>query len=563
MKKLLSMYLSILAISCLPLEAVLAQSKVSNSPNQSYNVTSFGAQCAGVQVTDGVSALGSPTIASASGRFTSRMVGWVAVVNFAAAGGRQLVTTVKAYNSATSITLLANAGASSSRETVSLYPDDTDALIKAFGAAAAAKVSIILPAGRICGFANPGSNVNRGLSFPALYLNGGQLWLGQTGPTTDTGVSLEPTSDGFKIVGPGVIDGLYQTDQGIVQANAAALEFQNGAGTINGVQIVGNVVIQNTKGRAFSVIRPNNLHISDLTVRNCGDYKYVPPSGDEEIGRSMCGQVDGASGNLTISNYTSINAAQSGLLISNSTDPHFHAVLNNLHFFGNAYYGLDVEEIAGTVEVNKIENRQTEAGGSRSFVFGGSIFLDTRNIEYGNFTHTNMNGNGLVVETQPGGKAQIASWNIANGTVSGTSVAHNGGIYIAWQNVGNPERIRLAHIHYDTINFAPYSAPACTASNPFLDALILEDIHASGLARSKATSFAPDGNPNELIYVKVTDSSLGSIDIASAGANKKELFFDLANVSITGPGSFFGGHMAGIVSGSAGIRNPQGSFTCP
>ena len=506
------------------------------------NVAMCGARCTGMQIADGRSTGGSPLITSAEARWTPAMVGWRAVVNKAGSSGRQIDTTVVAVFGAHSLALAVSAGTTGSGETVSIYPDDTAALDDAIAAASKAKIAVELPARAICGYANPGRSVFKQIAAPGLLLNSGTLWLGQTGPGIDDGVGLQFSANGSKIVGPGTISGLYQTDQGSPQLNTAAALF---SGTI-GSSITGHVTIENTKGRAFLADRVKNFTVTDVVVRDCGDFVYQhTPVVDDQLGRSMCGQVTAPSGTLTISNYTGNNASQAGLLVYGPTDTAFRAAISNCHFSGNGYYGLDLEEISGSITLSNCEQRGNGKTPSGAILYGGYIARDVARLSAVNVSSSLIDSNAFVIESVDS-QANMLDWSIDGLTVSGTPDRHGAAIYIALTWQGKPQRVALSDVSYDSLTLYANS-PGCSTVAPRQQLLTFDKLRASRLyTAGPQTVFSPQGNPGQIMYVYGRNSDLGTFSMKPLGANQDAMFFDMSGVMVNGA-----------------IANSPSPFRCP
>lgn len=525
---------------------------------QAYQFTWFGAVCGGVQVSDGISASGSAFVSSASAKWAGVKVGWVGVVDGAASGGQQLVTTVATVATPSSVSLAAPAGASGTGETISLYPDDTAALDATWTAAGTAGVAASLPNGDTCGYANPGSGVIKTISANGLNLNNGNLWLGQTGPTVDWGVGLAFPGNNKLVVGPGTIDGLYQTNQSIAQFNTHAVSFTGG----NNDGITGSVVIQNTKGQAFNTGVVSNFRLTDLLVQNCGDFSYQHSSTPGDMfGRSMCGAIFSATQNLTISGYTALNAAQSGLLIETVTDSSFHAAITNCYFSGNGYYGLDVEDTSGAFDIANCENYGNSLAPSGALIYGGYVFRDVPYISAVNIRSYLTDTNALVMQSTDSG-ANLDSWNLANIEIGGTSATHGGQISLAFNSPGAfPQRVSLKNVNYDRL-FLSVAGSACDATRPKQQLLSFDNINSSQLFSGMQTLFLPNAGTGEWTYVQGSDSNLGNSGYDSVGATNNTVGLDLFRVQTNGA----------IAVGGAGatpdyiaptLTNPITSFTCP
>lgn len=486
-----------------------------------------GVRCGGQHVSDGRSTAGSPVITSSAARWTSAMVGWRVVVNKAGPSGQQIDTAVAAVGANGSLILSTPAGASRSGEAVSVYPDDTAGLDAAFAAAGKPGLFVQLPAGNVCGYANPGARIFKQVSGPGLLLNGGALWLGHTGPAMDTGVGLQFSANGSVVRGPGTINGLYQTDQNSGQYNTTAVLFSHTTGSA----ISGHVTIQNTKGRAFLGDTVKNFSLTDVTVRDCGDFSFHPPANmDIMVGRSMCGQVTAPGGNLTVRNYTGINAAQAGLLVYGPTDAIFRASISGCHFSGNGYYGLDLEEISGSVTVSDCEQTGNGQEPSPQLIYGGYIIRGLAHFSATNVRSSLTDSNAFVM-LSAGGKLQ--DWSIDGLTLTGTPARHAATLYVSFADSGYPEHVSLKNVTYDNWTMYVNGAP-CTLSSPRRQLLSFQNVRASGLHTSTQTELDFQANPGQKTYVEGRNSDLGIATIKALTGNKSAIFLDLAAVHMIG-----------------------------
>lgn len=526
-----------------------------------YNVTWFGAQCGGVQIINGVSTSGSPTVTSASNLWTVSMIGWVAVVNKAASSSQQLVTTVTGFNSAGSLALATNAGASGTAETISVYPDDTTAIANTFLSANLNGADVTLPSGDTCGFANPGSWDSTRALFKTLYLNGGRLWLGMTGPVTDSGVSLVwnvRTNAGVQ--GPGTIDGLYQTNQGIQQTNANAVIFNQGDHNF----IRGHVIIQNTKGRAFaSQDTASNFSINDVTANDCGDFEFVPtPPLDPQTGRSMCGQLDSPRGHSFVSNFHTERAAQSGILISSfgipSDDPLGSVTIENMGCKDAGFYCVDLEDYQGVVTLSNVTTTVTTGVTlTTNKIYGGYIFRAVRSISGTNLSARNSNTNAWTALMSGGADV----WSFNNVTLQGTVAAHAAEAHFTIEGAVNPQSLSIADFRTDTFSIYSNTAVACSTANPMNTLVRFRGLKVSHLAAGTYdTTFQPQGNASTMVYFSGRDSDLGRVQIASLGTNVKASLYDFQNVIQTAP--TFTGATASATYGTTTWSAPF-SFSCP
>jgi hypothetical protein len=493
------------------------------------DVTMCGARCGGTQVGDGRSSAGSPVITSATARWTKAMLGWRAVVTKAGVSGQQIDTTVAAIDGAGTLRLALPAGTTGSGETVSVYPDDTVALDAAFAAAGKARIAVQLPAGAVCGYANPGASVFKTVAGQGLYLNSGTLWLGHTGPAMDTGVGLHFTANGSVLKGPGVISGLYQTNQNTGQYNTSAILFTGTAGSA----IRGPITLENSKGRAFLAEDVKDFAVTDVTVRACGDFAYHPPAGvDIMTGRSMCGQVTAPKGTLIVKNYTGVDAAQAGFLLFGPTDAAFRAEITNCHFSGNGFYGLDVEEVAGTVAVSDCEQTGNGQPPSAGLTYGGFVFRDVAHFSASNLKSSLTDSNAFVIQSADA-KANLQDWSINGLTLTGTPASHGATLYVAFQYSGVPQRVSLRNVTYDNWTMYVNGAP-CTRAAPRQQILSFENVRASGLYKGTQSELDFQANPGTMTYVEGRNSDLGVSTFKPLTGNQAAIFQDLAGVRGSG-----------------------------
>lgn len=541
----------------------------------------FGAKCGGVQVTDGVSTVGSPTITSATAAWTSDMVGWQAVVNKAYAGGQQLVTTVSSVGGVGSLTLAANAGASGTAETVSLYPDDTAAFTNMFAAAGTEHV-ILMPAGQTCGVANPGTASSWLIKAPAIFWNGATIWTGQTGPTSDTGWSfnlfgncntaLSPViCTGTAVVGPGTLDGLYQTDQGVAQNSLIfGLQFGSPPYVMKGASATG-MKIQNTKGPGIYEEDGADTTVSDTTVQNCGDYSYQHSSTPGDMtGRPICVIFQAPTGFLKINNLTTRDAAQTGLLVQNTAigagaggPADFTLDISNYSSSGDGYPGLDLEEIVGSVNLSNLTYYGDLITASGALQPGGFIFRDIARMNATNINCILCTSNAFS-SVATDGHVYMRDWHFTNLSFAGLDGTLHGAqtIYFGWNPDGGPQSVSINGMNYDRAIFQ-YSGPACNVLYPQFNVLDLTNIHTtSQSAETYDTIFEPVGSAGTFTYIHARDSSLGRVNIDSTGSFTGATLFDFPNTFTQGAPTVTGG-IASADFGPTTISNPQTSFTCP
>lgn len=488
-----------------------------------------GALCGGTQVSDGRSMAGSAVIISTKARWTPAMVGWRAVVNKAATSSQQIDAKVVAVSGEGSLTLAVPAGTTGSGETVSVYPDDTVALDAAFAAAGRARIAVQLPPGAVCGYANPGASVFKTVAGTGLFLNSGALWLAHTGPAMDTGVGLLFTANGSVLKGPGIISGLYQTDQNTGQYNATAVLFS----ATSGSSISGHVTIEHTKGRAFLGDEVKDFSVTDVTARACGDFAFHPPQGmDNMTGRSMCGQVTAPKGTLTVKNYTGLDASQAGFLVYGPTDASFNATFVGCRFSGNGYYGLDLEEISGQVTVSDCQQTGNGQAPSAGLIYGGYIVRDVARLVVINVRSSLTDSNAFVIQSLDT-RANLQDWSINGLSLTGTPTAHAATLFIAFNYGGSPQRVSLRNVTYDAWSIYVNGAP-CTLSAPRQQLLSFENVRSSGLYKGTQTELDFQANPGQMTYVDGRNSDLGTTNIKALTGNQAAIFLNFASVQKKG-----------------------------
>ena len=542
-----------------------------NTGAQPYSPAWFGAQCGGVQIKDGVSNNGSATIISGSGKFTAGMAGWIAVVNRAATGNKQLVSTVVSVPSSSTITLAASAGASNTGETISLYPDDTTAFIETASAAASANVGIIMPASSICGL--NGATKDDFVITSSLYLNGSTIWLGQVGSDSTTGTRVN--FDGIAlqnpaIIGPGTIDGLYQTDQAVAQDALFGVGFLNGPFN----PTIQNITIQNTKGRCLDAETGTNATINNLTVKNCGDFQYIPSSGDPQVGRSNGVEFNSFAGNISIDAFRCYSAAQSCLLIEGYAAPSNvgHFAVSNSYATGSGYYNYDFEQLNGTVHL--VNDQSFNVGNTpvnSSIAYNGLIFRDVAYMDIANYSSLGTVGNALVgfADEDPTSNTQEISLKSIN--LQGSSTNHKAQLYLAfgWLSATQHLTISLDSVRYDTAYFLPLASPSCSTASPMQQLLYLHNVYANQAATQTPadTNIQPQANSNQMLYMLADNSFLGTVQISSSATNNKAVYFDWSKVYTNGSISFSGGTSSiapSAIAGLPGANSPgNNSFICP
>jgi hypothetical protein len=298
--------------------------------------------------------------------------------------------------------------------------------------------------------------------------------------------------------------------------------------------ISGNVVIENTKGRAFLGEGVKNFSISDVTARSCGDFVFRPPQGmDIMTGRSMCGQVTAPSGTLTVKNYTGLDAAQAGFLLYGPTDASFYGSFVGCHFSGNGYYGLDIEEISGMVTVSDCTQTGNGQTPLPSLTYGGYAVRDVAHFSAINIKSTLTDANAFVIQSVDS-KANLQDWSLDGVTLSGTPAAHAATLYIAFTYNGGPQHISLRNVIYDNWTMYANGAP-CMRTAPRQQLLSFENLRASGLYKGIHTELDFQANPGQLTYVEGHNSDLGSVNIKALAGNSGAIFLDMAGVQRNGP----------------------------
>lgn len=555
-------------------------SRITNG--QPYNTTWFGQQGGGKQVYDGVSSVSgglTHTIISASAKWTTSMVGWHIDVNGAGSSGHQVDSTIVSVTPPGTLTYAATTATAGTGLTVSVYPDDSAAITSTVNAAGAAGVGIIFPSGETIGAANNGTAAQFEVTSPDVWLNSATLWLGQTGPTSDTGWSFNMEGvnysgsnwTGVRLHGPGTVDGLYQTNQGIAQNSIAdAFIWNDGGGAvIQSASVTGPITIQNTKGVAITAEGVNNFSISTgVLTQNCGDFAYQHSATPGDMtGRPMCVTVEFPTGSLIIDGLTSNNAAQSGLLIQNATlggPRNFDAEISNCSFTGNGYYGFDAEQFAGIVHLANCSNVSNGVSPTGATILGGFQMRDLAHFSAVNINSLLTDSDAFVLQATDG-TIDLEDWDVKSLSVIGSAASHAGNVTIAWQanGAGRPQRITIDGMNYDTAVFQ-YSGPQCVSTNPYFQVFTFNDIHASTqyTGMGNQTVFEPSANVNTFTYIKGTNSSLNTVGIAaSPGTFKGSTLFDWPNVFTNGAPA-----VTGIISadyGPTSISQPLTSFTCP
>jgi hypothetical protein len=297
--------------------------------------------------------------------------------------------------------------------------------------------------------------------------------------------------------------------------------------------MAGQVTIQNTKGRAFLASGVKNFVISGVVLKNCGDFAFHPASGDIMQGRSMCGQVSTPSGTLTIKNYTANNAAQAGLLVYGPTDASFHATISNCHFSGNGYYGLDLEEIKGAVDVSNCEHMGNGVVPSAGLIYGGYIIRDVARVNFTKIKSSLTDSNAFVAQSVDA-NSNLAEWSFNDLQITGTSLRHAGAIYLAFNWAGTPQRVSLSKVGYDNITIYANS-PQCSAAAPRQQLLTFDGVQASRpYMGGTQTAFDVQGNPGQKLYVRARASDLGTVNVKPLAGNQNAIHFDLSGVQVNG-----------------------------
>lgn len=541
---------------------------------QPYNIAWFGAQCGGVQVTDGVSINGNATVTSVSDKWTANMVGWIAVVNKAAASSKQLRTTIASFNNSGSIVLANTAGASGTAETISVYPDDFTAMLNTANAAHLVNAGITLPSGQTCGVngnsANPFLRV-----YSSFYGNNGTLWLSQTGPDSTYGESLVFGGlPGSTLVGPVTIDGLYETDQDIAQFNIPGVQFDAG---VNNGAIIGNVTIQNTKGRCVTGGGGVNFTITDLLIQNCGDFVYDNSGNpNDQAGRSMGVQLDGYDGDVTVKGFTSIRAAQSAILVSGfGSEPiSLHVSISDCKLSYSGYFNFDFELNNGTVDVSNCQSYSQGGVPSGGILYGGFISRDTKYLHVSDYTGLGTDGSAFIA-LNTDVDANLIDLSLNNVNIIGSAANHKGQISISAGFFGSTEGhqyINLNNVRYDNFTFSSAPAPTCSASQPYQQLFQFAGLRANQVANQGSgafdTNFNPQANNGTLVYLLGRDSSLGTVNINTAVNYTKGQYFDWSSVRTNGVLTFSGSASssidASVIATLPGNNTPGiNAFTCP
>lgn len=546
---------------------------------QPYDISWFGAFCDGIAVQDAVST-SSATITSASARWASVHANDKVVIFGAAVSGKEYSGTVSSVNSSSSLTITPATSTSGTGMTVYVYTDDHSAFSSALAAANATSsalsspaVSLTLPQGKSCGFSNPGSLT--ALTFTSagvgLNLNNGQLWLGQTGSAQDTGYELQFLRDNQWVNGPGLIDGLYQTNQGFPQLNLAGVIWFGGGTQIGSRALIGGgmqngVVVQNTKGTSVEAYFVQNWTLSDVSAYNCGDYQYVPGSGDPETGRQFCYLISGASGSTNLSNFTATKAAQSGILIqdfNSVSNPAAVINVSNFTSYDAGFYDFDNEGYPGSINFNNVSTIGTGActpTGS-TFVCGGTVVASVNR-----FTGNGLQSYGIdanAVSFQLTNNVAVASnyLGVQGITLRGTTSLHAADLFISLDGSVVPQQAYLSDVVTDRFDTNTIG-PACVSTKPYQNLLAFHNLRVSRQYTAGApTTFTGQPNSGSLSYYLGSDSDLGSVNINMTLNNTLTPLYDFFRVYM-GTVSFTGSTSSATYGGTT-WTNPLTSFTCP
>jgi hypothetical protein len=323
-----------------------------------FDVTSsaYGAAGDGRMVTDGAMSSGSATLTSATAAFTAGDVGKVVLVKGAGASGvTTLVTTVSAYNSATSVTLAdANAsGGSVSGALVMWASDDTAAIQAAIDAAGAyaavhgaATVYIpVAPAGRFYGIGGAlvtgGSTLgNAQLTLPVVATTGNKAVLVFEGPADGAAVQhweqTVPQLSGATLVSFGV--------------------FASGAAQIASINAAGNACViggpSQPGGYGVSPGVFSNMHItlrnlSILTTHSANGLTYGAADLSGVANAAIENVAYGTAGTVAGGDYNSPGGFANGLcpgLLLPASGNNDLVLLRNVTCHGGYTYGVFATE---------------------------------------------------------------------------------------------------------------------------------------------------------------------------------------------------------------------------
>jgi len=249
-------------------------------------------------------------------------------------------------------------------------------------------------------------------------------------------------------------------------------------------------------------------------------------------GRSMCGQVTAPKGTLTVKNYTGLDAAQAGFLLYGPTDASFKATFVGCRFSGNGYYGLDVEEISGTVAVSDCEQTGNGQAPSTGLTYGGYAIRDVAHFSATDIKSSLTDSDAFVIQSADS-KANLQDWSIDGLRLSGTPASHAATLYIAFAYAGIPQHVSLRNVTYDNWTMYVNGAP-CTRSAPRQQLLSFENVQASGLYKGTHTELDFQANPGQMTYLEGRNSDLGTANIKALAGNLGAMYLDLIGVQRNG-----------------------------
>lgn len=536
-----------------------------NPGTLAYNGAWYGMLCGAPLPTGNVSGTaGSATITDSGNPWGNVQPGWKASIFYAGASTQELNTTVSTVNSAGSLTLattLAN-NISSPNGIAYIYPDDTAGFTKVLAAANAAGVPVQLPAGQNCGFVNPGIfNVFTFTGSPGLDLNHGQLWLGQTGAVYQTGWVLAFSSSN-QGVWDGIINGLYQTNQGIQQGYSGAIVFNPGGVYGLSNDFLHDITITNTKSRSLSATNINGLNLTNVKASYCGDLGYVA----NYAYMAQCLQIENPYGANLFTNIEGDHCGQACLIYDNlsggTPDPYMSLSINGFSSQYALYYGLDIEGITtGCIKLNNISINNNALTPSGNVIAGGGIFRNANCLVASN-VKADTPGNNFVVEDSGGNGNPFLTVQLSNINTLSSDSSHNGLLYmVTGGGLGVGTKWSVNGAVTDTFQFGTNTAVACSTTQPMGLLFNFNDLRVSHeYTGSYDTIYSQQGNASTMFYVQGRSSDLGRTDYTSAGSNP--LATDLDYLGVWEGTPTYSGSITRIGRASTSWTNPM-TFACP
>jgi hypothetical protein len=209
----------------------------------------------------------------------------------------------------------------------------------------------------------------------------------------------------------------------------------------------------------------------------------------------------------------------------------FGPTISNCHFSGNAYYGLDLEEVSGTVVVSDCEHTGNGRSPSAGLIYGGYIVRDVAHRSANNLKSSLTDSNSFVIQSVDA-KANLQDWTIDGLSLTGTQF-HGATLYVAFNYLGAPQRVSLRTVLYDNWSMYVNGAP-CSRSAPRQQLLAFENIRASGLYKGTQSPWDFQAHPGQMTYVLGRDSDLGTATLKPLTGNQGAIFLDLAGVQGSG-----------------------------